>query len=238
MRKAFAHIQALSICYNASTVYKQDWWQLFATNDMDLHLNICLILYIIFRKKWVQTVCLYNLCSYCTHFLEYFLLLFVLLFKVSYLALKGTYSYAAQQIRLTSSKLLGIDPWLCSNSRLEIPREKAHKSRAIKTFPSELRKVPALWSVHTVFLLCASKHLSSTWILKHKLCMCIRKDRKACIAQVVSTITKASSHLHYTDAKKQCKPPPQTKKVSEASLSSYISLPSKTSSNSKQTCSS
>jgi len=60
------------------------------------------------------------------------------------LALKGTYSYTAQEIRLTSSQLLGTEPWLLSKLKLEISREKANKSRAIKMFPSELRKIPAL----------------------------------------------------------------------------------------------
>lgn len=48
--------------------------------------------------------------------------------------------------------------------------------------------------------------------------MCIRMDRKACIAQVVSTVTKVSSHLHYTDAKKQCNPPPTTNQKSKWSF--------------------
>lgn len=61
----------------------------------------------------------------------------VLLFKISYLALKSTYSYAAQQIRLTSSQLLGTDPDTCRKSRLETSRQKPNKRRAIKKFLSD-----------------------------------------------------------------------------------------------------
>lgn len=68
--------------------------------------------------------------------------------------------------------------------------------------------------------------------------MCIRKDRKACIAPVVSTATKVSSHFHYADGKKKCKTPKnqnhtnkalKMKKIRQTSLSSSKSLLSKTS---------
>lgn len=130
-----------------------------AANDTDSHLEVCLFLYIIFRNKWVQNSTLIQFDGAAAHIswnIFFFYLFFYLRFHIWHW--KKLNSYAAQQIRLTSSKLLGIDPWLCSKSRLEIPREKANKSRAIKMLLSELRKVLALWSVHTVFLLCASKH--------------------------------------------------------------------------------
>ena len=189
-------------------------------------------------------------CSCCTHFLEYFILLFVLLFKVSHLALKGTYSYTAQEIRLTSSQLLGTEPWLLSKLKLEISREKANKSRAIKMFPSELRKIPALWSVHTVFFLRASKHeaVPEFCIVRNTSFVFVfvfeRTRQHALLkgylqsprSQVTSIIQMRTSKAKKPKKQNHTNKAFQTKKISQASLSPSISLPSKISNNSKQTC--
>lgn len=71
-----------------------------------------------------------------TAYISWNIFFYVFLFKISYLALKSTYSCAAQQIRLTSSQLLGTDPdhaesqgWRHPNRR---QTKKGHKEVSIR----------------------------------------------------------------------------------------------------------